>query len=151
MTVFKRIQFFCFYFGNVGLILLKVFFCNFENQAEYLRACPTIDINSLRSHNQGWKPQAWGSRVPMCCTKKFIFRKNCATLHVISPSGYTQICVGLLPYMENGRESPVQFRQNYIIFKYFECENNILLPCTSLTKFCKLSFYELTVLSNKRA
>ena len=71
---------------------------------------------------------------PCVVPKKLFLEKNCATLHVISPSGYTQICVGLLPYMENGREIPVRFRQNYIIFKYFECEtDNILLPCTCLS------------------
>ena len=74
-----------------------------------------------------------GSTRPHVQYQKIYFRKNCATIHVINPHGYTQICVGLLPYMENGRGSPVRFRQNYIIFKYFEYENNILLPCMCLS------------------
>ena len=69
---------------------------------------------------------------PRVVAKNIILEKN-APPSRHKPRGYTQICVGILPYMENRRESPIQFRQNYKIVKYFECENNILLPCTCLS------------------
>ena len=46
---------------------------------------------------------------PCVVPKKSIFRNNCATLYVINPRGYTQICAGLLSSVENGRESPLRF------------------------------------------
>ena len=46
---------------------------------------------------------------PCVVPKNLFFRKNCATLQVINPHGYTQICVGLLPDTENGKESLVRF------------------------------------------
>ena len=70
---------------------------------------------------------------PCVVPKNLFLEQNFATLHVKNPRGYTQICVRLIPYMENGREGEVRFRQKYIVFKYFECENNILLPCTCLS------------------
>ena len=99
--------------SDIAVIFADIdFFISFS----ILKVMFMLKLEATRSNNQGWRPYAWGPRVSMCCTKKSIFRNNCATLLIIKPRGYTQICVELLPYMENGRESPVQFRQNYIIF-----------------------------------
>ena len=52
---------------------------------------------------------------PWAVPKKSIFRKNCPPPHVINPRKYTQIRVGLLPYMWHGK----QLRKNSLKIKKF--------------------------------
>ena len=57
------------------------------------------------------------------------------------PRGYTQICVGLLPYMEIRKERPVWLQQikKKLIVTYFECGKTFFLPCTYIFLPCARS------------
>lgn len=57
-----------------------------------------------RSHYQGRRSYAWGPPRPMICESCANFRTNWATLDVIKPRRYTQICLGSRVYVaEVGR------------------------------------------------
>ena len=123
------------------------FVCTEYNKQEPQSGMETVSVGSTRPHvlyQKIYREYALSRSKKI--NRKPSSGKNCATLHIINPRGYTQICVGLLTYMENGRESPVRFRQNYMTFKYFECENNFLgsLHFISLYTF---KFPRLTLLN----